>query len=207
MNWLDYVIIAIVCYNSILGLTSGLIRSLFSILALVGAFVLAPAVQPILTPFVQSFLQNNDPTMASPIAMTVAWIAIYMLVSIIGVVIGKLIQKTPLQIVDRLGGLAFGLIVSAFIIFLPLAFMESNPIISETIPIEETIKNSVTLPIFKPVKIIIQDKIGTLVVKYWEKYMPEPRIPEIDPEQEKKPKTKPTPLSPEDKSWQKPPQN
>lgn len=126
MIWLDWLILGIVTYNLVTGLMSGLLRSLINLAALIAAYLLTPLLKGMLVAILQLTLMLPD-YLALPLGTSLTWMLIYLVISAVGLTLVKMLHKTPLKLVDRLGGAAFGLLISALLILLPLAAIRSLP--------------------------------------------------------------------------------
>lgn len=126
MHPIDWGILILVLYNTVSGLFSGLWRSLTNLAALVCAFLLTPVLKPVVIDLVANMFQLN-PYLAIPLGTSLTWSGVYVVISFAGLVWSKLLAKTPLRIVDRLGGLALGLFISALLVLVPLAAIRSLP--------------------------------------------------------------------------------
>ncbi|MEZ0374874.1 MAG: CvpA family protein, partial [Candidatus Sericytochromatia bacterium] len=103
MIWLDWIIVAIVGYNVVTGLFSGFLRSLINLVALVVAYLLTPVVKGPLAAIVQASFGLQD-YLAVPLGAFLAWTLVYVAISAAGMILSKIVNMTPLMIVDRLGG-------------------------------------------------------------------------------------------------------
>lgn len=166
MIWLDWLIIAIVAYNVVSGLFAGFLRSLINLAALVLAYLFTPMVKGPLAMIVQGVFTLPD-YLALPLGAFLAWTLIYVVISAIGIIISKIVNMTPLMIVDRAGGAAFGLFVSALLILLPLAAIQSLPFIQSIPPLQQTLKASVTVTALQPVVGFVRTTAGPAILNYW----------------------------------------
>lgn len=167
MNWLDFLIIGIFCYNLGVGLFNGLLRSLFNLAAMIGAYLLTPLLKPVTIALVETVFFKGEHFLAVPIGISLAWAGIYLSISLVGVVVSKVVSKTPVVIVDRLAGGAFGFIISLGLIMLPLAAVEAIPMVRQLPAVEQTLRGSLILPAFKPADSLIKNHLGPMVLKFW----------------------------------------
>jgi len=166
MIWLDWLILAILAYNLIGGLMNGLLRSLVNLAALIGAYLLTPFLKPVMIALIGNVFGLEE-MLAVPIGMGLTWTVIYLAISLTGAYIGKMLNKTPLQVVDRAGGAAFGLFISGILILLPLAAVQAIPLLRDMPPVKETLAKSVCLPVINPLIKGLQTTVGPAVVNYW----------------------------------------
>lgn len=166
MIWLDWLILAILAYNLIGGLMNGLLRSLVNLAALVGAYLLTPLLKPVMIALIGNIFGLEE-MLAVPIGLGLTWTVIYLAISLTGAYIGKMVNKTPLQVVDRIGGAAFGLFISGILILLPLAAVQAIPLLRDMPPVKQTLAKSICLPVVNPLIKGLQTTVGPAVVNYW----------------------------------------
>jgi membrane protein required for colicin V production len=166
MIWLDWLILAILAYNLIGGLMNGLLRSLVNLAALIGAYLLTPFLKPVMIGLVGSVFGLEE-ILAVPIGVGLTWTAIYLGISLVGSVIGKMVNKTPLKFVDRAGGAVFGLFISSILILVPLAAVQSIPLLRDMKPVQETLAKSLCMPVLSPFVTIVKTTVGPAIVDYW----------------------------------------
>lgn len=166
MVWLDWLILGILVYNLIGGLINGLLRSLVNLAALIGAYLLTPALKPLMISLVAMVFGLQD-MLAVPMGIGLTWTAIYLAISLVGSILGRVLNKTPLKWLDRTGGALFGLLISLILILLPLAAIQSIPLLRQMKPVQETLQQSVCLPTLQPLLNIVQTTVGPAVIDYW----------------------------------------
>ncbi|PIQ28145.1 hypothetical protein COW36_05095 [bacterium (Candidatus Blackallbacteria) CG17_big_fil_post_rev_8_21_14_2_50_48_46] len=166
MIWLDWLILAILAYNLIGGLMNGLLRSLVNLAALLGAYLLTPFLKPLMIVMIGNIFGLEE-MLAVPLGVGFTWTVIYLAISLTGAFIGRMISKTPLKLVDRVGGAAFGLLISSILILLPLAAVQSIPLLREMKPVQETLAKSLCMPLLNPLVKTVQISVGPMVVNYW----------------------------------------
>lgn len=167
MNWLDFLIIGIFCYNLAVGLFNGLLRSLFNLAAMIGAYLLTPLLKPVTIALIETLFFKGEHFLAVPLGISLAWTCIYLTISMVGVVVSKIVNKTPVVIFDRLAGFGFGFIISLGLVMLPLAAVEAIPMVRQLPAVEQTLKGSLILPVFKPAEGLIKNYLGPMVLKFW----------------------------------------
>lgn len=166
MIWLDWLIVAIVGYNLVTGLFSGFLRSLVNLIALVVAYLLTPVVKGPMAALLHSSAQVPD-AVAIPLGAFLAWTLVYVIVSVIGMIFSKMVNMTPLAILDRIGGAAFGLFVSALLILLPLAAIQAIPFINSLPPLQQTLKASKVVTVLQPAIGFTRTTVGPAILDYW----------------------------------------
>lgn len=192
MQAIDWGILVLVLYNTVSGLFSGLWRSLTNLAALVCAFLLTPLLKPLVIDLVANLFQLN-PYLSIPLGTSLTWTGIYVAISFAGLVWSKILSKTPLRIVDRLGGLALGLLISALLILVPLAAIRSLPFLNTYQPVQQALSASVIIPKLNPAVEFVQMTVGPTVLDYWlkqkeQKQMQAPPPPSAKPKPPASPK-------------------
>lgn len=140
MNALDWLLVAVLAYSTILAFMRGLLRELFSLAGLVAGILLASWKYPVLATKLTKFVS------ALPVADAVAFLLIAVGVMILASLLGKLMRSTAdavgLGFFDRVGGAGFGLIrgclLGVAILMAAAAFL----------PQSDSFKNSQLAPYF-----------------------------------------------------------
>ncbi|PKL75418.1 MAG: hypothetical protein CVV27_15465 [Candidatus Melainabacteria bacterium HGW-Melainabacteria-1] len=166
MIWLDWLIIALLAYNIVSGLFSGFLRSLVNLVALVASYLLTPYVKGPLAALAQATFQLPD-YLALPLGTFLAWTLIYVVISGLGMLVSKFINMTPLMLVDRLAGAAFGLLISALLILVPLAAVQPLPFLSTMPALQQTLKASMMVQALQPAIGFVRTTAGPAIVNYW----------------------------------------
>ena len=143
MNIFDFVIIAIIVSNTLLGMKIGLIKQIFYVTSFILGVIIAVKTHT----YLASFLKHIIPTSTIWCNAT-AFILIFILVAMVVIFIGKLIRRVVRFLfmgwVDRLGGAIVG-ILGGTILAATLTFIfVKYPIYNST----DLIKNSLLGPLF-----------------------------------------------------------
>lgn len=181
MNWIDWLIIALVVYNVGSGLFTGLLRSLLNVAALVTAYLLTPILKLPLSQILQSVLEL-PPYLTLPLSSTLTWGGIYVLISGLGLIFAKSIDQTLLKPVDRLGGAALGLGMSALLILLPLSAIKALPFLQKIPAIETQLTHSSLVPVLMPAVKVAEQTVGPLILSYWLKQREQDRMEQALPQ-------------------------
>ncbi|MDR1763451.1 MAG: CvpA family protein [Dysgonamonadaceae bacterium] len=161
MNWFDIVVFVCLGAGLIKGLLDGFIRQLIALIALYLAFVFSGAVAALIREFVETHwhLQAGNPVPLNTIYYIIAFVVIIFVTNIIARFAEKIINFTPIGILNKLAGGLFGvllwLLCISFALNLLSAFDAESKIISEETRNEsityDTVKNALPLvyPYFK----------------------------------------------------------
>ena len=123
MNWLDIVIIVFLGIGFYKGYSDGFIRQIVALVALLAAIYLCSKVAVFLREYIlqTGWFAERSVTLVSYVA---AFILILVVVTAAGGIVNKMMNATPLNIVNHLAGGVFGLIITLFILSLTLNFVE-----------------------------------------------------------------------------------
>ncbi|MFH1625904.1 MAG: CvpA family protein [Pseudomonadota bacterium] len=127
MNWLDIVSIVIVAISMIFGLKRGLIKEIFTLLALILGVVVATRVYSQGAEILGGVIHN--PNAAKIVSFIVIFFLVAALLTVIGIFLRNLIRLIQLGWIDRLGGTLFGFLRGAIIVGVGLVFITRYPIL------------------------------------------------------------------------------
>lgn len=119
---LDGVVIAVILISAILAMIRGFVREVLSIAAWVAAAILAYLFYPEVLPYVTQHVTTQE-TLAIALSAAAIFLVALIVVSIITMKISDFVMDSPVGVLDRLLGLAFGaargllLVVVATIVF------------------------------------------------------------------------------------------
>lgn len=113
MNWLDFVLIAVIGFSAFNGYRNGFIRELVSIASVILAIPVAGIFYDDMFPKVEPIVDNED------LAALISFVAILVGVVIGGQVIAHLLKRTAeilnLGVLDRVAGGVFGFLKAVFL--------------------------------------------------------------------------------------------
>jgi len=115
MNVLDIIFLVPLLFALYRGFKKGLIHMISSLLALILGILGAMKLRPLFASLLDSVF-NISPQHINVIAFVVAFVAIVMVVHLAAFLIEKLINAVALSFVNRLLGMGFGVLVTAFVI-------------------------------------------------------------------------------------------
>jgi membrane protein required for colicin V production len=170
LSWIDIFIVIVFAYNLFLGLSNGLLKSLFGIGAFIVATSLAPAFQGIATNLISDYFTVNQ-ELTKILGLGFSWFFIYVVLNIAASIIIKNMEKTPLKVFDRLAGLFVGLFMSVVIVVVPLLIMKAIPVVKEIPQVKAALKRSALLPLFEPISVPFQDVFAQALKEQKEELM------------------------------------
>ena len=127
MNWLDIVILVCIVIGIIHGLVTGIVKQVISLVSLIAAILLSGAVAKMISRWVEQHIQNGNhwftPGVQNVFYYILAFILIVSLFSIAAGLIDKIINYTPVGVLNRLVGALFGVFMWALCLSILLNFI------------------------------------------------------------------------------------
>ena len=139
MIFLDIIILLFLLWGAYMGYENGFIVQSFTLIAL----VLGVWAGVELTHSVGEFLINVfaiNSTLAFIIAFAVIFILVLIIVHFIGNLITRMLSKTTLGVLNRIGGVCFGIIKMAFIVSIFIFIIQRFDVNKKLLPPEKTKK-------------------------------------------------------------------
>ena len=115
MNYLDIIFLIPLIFALYRGFNKGIIHMLASLAALILGIFGAIKLRPVFASLLDSIF-NISPEYMNVIAFSVAFVSIVLVVHLVAFVVEKLIKAVALSLVNRLLGMGFGFLVTAFVI-------------------------------------------------------------------------------------------
>lgn len=141
MNWIDFVILAVIGLSALISLIRGFVKEALSLVIWCGAFFIASQYYERLAVY---FTRIEDDLFRKGLAITALFVATLIVGSVVNYVIGQLVQKTGLTGTDRVLGVVFGALRGTLIVAAILFFMDAFTAFSNTVWWD----NSVLIPEF-----------------------------------------------------------
>lgn len=139
MNFVDYILIAIVGLSMVLSLWRGFVREMISLIGLVLAFLVASRLSGSAGEYLGQWIDNS--TIADGAGFALIFVIVMLVVGVIGAVIRKLVDMADLTATDRTLGIFFG--AARGMLLIALAFLVYT---SVTKPNASWYKNSLLTP-------------------------------------------------------------
>ncbi|MEN8203291.1 MAG: CvpA family protein [Bacteroidota bacterium] len=167
MNVLDIIFLIPILYALYRGFKKGLIHMISSLAALVLGIVGAIKLRPVFASALDSVF-SISPEYVNVIAFAVAFVAIVIIVHLLAFFVEKLVKAVALSFVNRVLGMAFGLLVTAFV--LSMILWPINEVNKEKQIIKpERIEGSL---LYKPLSAFAPAIFPYLKKDEWKEYVP-----------------------------------
>lgn len=149
MSVLDLIALAILAYNTLRGLASGLIRTAFGLSAVTCATAVSWQHPEWGRAIVDRFLAPGTLSHGFGQPLTV-WLLTFIGVNLTGILLRFSIQKTVLAQVDRIGGAVFGFASGAILLFAPILAISQLTVLRENQVIARSLSESLTVTALSP---------------------------------------------------------
>jgi len=175
MNYLDLIFLIPLLFALYRGFTKGLIHMVASLAALLLGIFGAIRLRPMFASLLDA-LFDISPEYMNVIAFSVAFISIVLVVHLVAFVVEKLIKAVALSFVNRLLGMGFGLLVTAFVISMIL--WPVNQVNAERQIIKpERIEGSI---LYRPLSKFAPAVFPYLRREDWKEFVPKKKAEEVN---------------------------
>jgi membrane protein required for colicin V production len=134
VNWLDYLLLAIIVVTAVVGIIKGFVRQVIGLVAVIAGLVLAVVYYRQTAHVFQAFVKNQL------VSNFLGFLLIFVIVLVAGSILGHLITKAmigPLAFVNRLFGALFGLLKAVLIcgvlVFALVSFDVARPAVESSV--------------------------------------------------------------------------
>ncbi|MDI6739171.1 MAG: CvpA family protein [Candidatus Edwardsbacteria bacterium] len=131
MNWVDIVIIVLLCAAVAMGFKKGLVQEIVGIAALVAAFFFALLFHKAAAGALLKTFSKIPVSIAPTIGFVIMFMAAFLAITLAGWLLAKIIKATPLDFADKIGGMAVGLFKGALVISILLMLLALVPLPKE----------------------------------------------------------------------------
>lgn len=167
MNYLDVIFLIPLLFALYRGFKKGIIHMIASLAALVLGIIGAIKLRPLFASFLDAIFDISHDYI-NIIAFSVAFVVLVLLVHLVAHVVERLIKAVALNFINRLLGMAFGLMVTAFV--LSMILWPLNQINAEKHIIKpEHIDNSL---LYKPLSAFAPALFPYLKKQEWKEFIP-----------------------------------
>jgi membrane protein required for colicin V production len=134
MNWLDYLLLAIIVVTAVVGIVKGFVRQAVGLVAVIAGLVLAVVYYRQTAHVFQAFVKNQL------VSNFLGFLLIFVIVLVAGSILGHLVTKAmvgPLAFVNRLFGALFGLLkavlICGILVFALVSFDVARPAVETSV--------------------------------------------------------------------------
>ncbi len=137
MIWFDYIALGVLAYFIIRGFLSGFIKTFFSFIGMIVAFLYSGWLSIKISPFIGKLIINN-PKVLPILSLIIAFIIIYLFFILLGILIRAFLGTLNLTVVDYVLGGIFGVIkgvlfITLFYIILVLPYPQAQKYLSKAL--------------------------------------------------------------------------
>ena len=125
MNWVDIALVGLLVVSVLVGAWRGLVFEVMTIAGWVVAYVASPFVAPVIERFIP--VEKVGPTLLHALGLVLAFVLVLLVWGIGAKLIRAVIHATPLGVLDRLGGAAFGVLRAVLVALLATVIVDMTP--------------------------------------------------------------------------------
>ncbi len=162
LSAIDIAGLAILAYNLLRGVATGLIRTGVGAIAVLIASFLAWQHQTVGGPVLDFLLPATWP-LTFVLRPMIVWIAAFALVNALGVLLRLGVRYTPLILADRILGGIFGLGLGAGVLLMPMLFVAHFPLLQQFPAIQDALRASVLATWLSPALQFFLERVPELL--------------------------------------------
>lgn len=138
---IDVIGVLVLAYNTLRGLSTGLIRTSVGMMAVILASYYAWQYPDLGRHLAYGWVPPTMPLafLARPFAV---WVLVFGVVNLAGVLLRFMVRVTSLVMADRIGGALFGLMTGLVILITPMLLLASFPLLQQIPLIQQTLAQS-----------------------------------------------------------------
>ena len=125
MNWVDIALAGLLVVSVLVGAWRGLVFEVMTLAGWVVAYVASPFVAPVIERFIP--IEKVGPTLLHALGLVLAFVLVLLIWGIGAKLIRAVIHATPLGVLDRLGGAAFGVLRAVLVALLATVIVDMTP--------------------------------------------------------------------------------
>lgn len=125
MNWVDIALLSLLAISVLLGAWRGLVFELMTIAGWGVAYLASPFVAPFIERFIPP--EKVGPALIHALGLVLGFILVLLVWGLGAKLVRALIHATPLGLIDRLGGAAFGVLRAVLLALLATVIVGMTP--------------------------------------------------------------------------------
>jgi uncharacterized membrane protein required for colicin V production len=149
MSGIDLIALAILAYNTLRGLASGLVRTACGLAAIIVASVVAVQHPEWGKPLVDTFLESGS-LLSGLMQPAAIWLVTFLTVNGVGILARLAIRRTFLKHVDQIGGAAFGFAAGTLLLLVPLVVISQLPLLADVKFLRQELDRSLVVAALQP---------------------------------------------------------
>ena len=167
MFWIDLLILIVVAYNVWSGYSTGMLRSLINVAALIVSTYLAVIYRDDGASIIHAMF-NPQPLILPPLGFIFVWMMSYLFVSLGGIALNAIIEGiSPIKIGNKIAGAALGLLFGMMMVSLPLLAVKSSPVLVSRPIVRQAINGSLLMPLINPLLPLTKGIMTTFLGRNW----------------------------------------
>lgn len=158
-SWVDYIILAIIGFSTVISLVRGFVREALSLVTWGIAFWVAFSFASQGAAFLTNYIQS--PSLRLLASFVILFVVMLIIGAIVNYILGQIVDKTGLTGTDRVFGLLFGAARGLLVVTALLMVARLTPM-----PEEEWWKASILIPYFHPLEVWLHDLLPNSILEH-----------------------------------------